>query len=177
MGAYHALNRLYSTPNTAGTIESSRDASNKSGVITCSRVFGGTSGPETCTIRAVGKCFGWVTKINLLKFRSGKTVTMPDSHWLICLRFCLARTVLSGSGGDALGVSRKDARAEGSSAVCGLLRGVNHVVLVFVMRVVRLGLAVRACALRGTHGGLRVRVLHKECRGRDVLVGDVRGGT
>jgi hypothetical protein len=102
---------------------------------------------------------------------------MPDSHWLVCLRFCLARTVLPGSGGDALGVSRKDARAEGSSAVSRLLRGVNHVVLVFVVRVVRLGLVVRACALRGTHGGLRVRVLHKECRGRDVLVGDVRGGT
>jgi len=59
IGAYHAWYRLYSTPNTAGTIESSRDASNKSGVITCSREFGGTSGPETGTIRAVGKCFGY----------------------------------------------------------------------------------------------------------------------
>jgi hypothetical protein len=69
---------------------------------------------------------------------------MTDSHWLVCLGFCLARTVLSGSGCDALGVSRKDARAEGrSSPVSGLLHGVNHVVvLVFVMRVVRLGLAV-----------------------------------
>jgi hypothetical protein len=44
------------------------------------------------------------------------------------------------------------------------------------MGVVRLGPAVRACALRGTHGRLGVRVLHKECRRRDVLVGDVRGG-
>lgn len=58
MGGYHALKRLYSTPNIAGTMESRRDASNKSGVITCSRVFGGTRGPETGTIRAVGKCFG-----------------------------------------------------------------------------------------------------------------------
>lgn len=116
-------------------------------------------------------------EINLLKFRSGKLELMTDSHWLVCLGFCLARTVLSGSGGDALGVSRKDARAEGSSRVSGLLRSVNHVVvLVFVMGVVRLGPAVRACALRGTHGGLWVRVLHKECRRRDVLVGDVRGG-
>jgi hypothetical protein len=102
--------------------------------------------------------------------------------------------VLPRSGGDALGVvSRKDARAEGdssSSPVSGLLllllllRGVNHVVvLVFVVvGVVRLGLAVRACVLRrGTHEEgllrMRVRVLHKECRRRDVLVGDVRGGT
>jgi hypothetical protein len=119
---------------------------------------------------------GGVTKS--VKFSIRKTVTITYSHWLICLGFCLACTVLPGGGGDALGVSREDTRAEGSSPVSlslslsvpGLLRGVNHVVvvfvLVFVMRVVRLGLAVvRACALRGTHGGLRwVRVLHKECR-------------
>jgi hypothetical protein len=102
---------------------------------------------------------------------------MTDSHWLVCLCFRLARTVLPRRGGDALGVvSRKDARAEGSSSgggpmsmsVCGLLlllllllRCVYHVVLAFfVMRVVRLRFAVRACALRGTHEGLRVRVLH-----------------
>ena len=58
MGACHALYRLYSTPNTAGTMESRREASNKSGVMACSSVFGGTSGPETGTIRAVGKCLG-----------------------------------------------------------------------------------------------------------------------
>jgi hypothetical protein len=52
-------------------MESSRDASNKSGVITCSRVFGGTSGPETGTIRAVGKCFGWLV-MNEMKKKSGQ---------------------------------------------------------------------------------------------------------
>jgi len=132
----------------------------------------------------------------LLKFRSRKNCkTITDSHWLICLGFRLARTVLPRSGGDALGVMsrRKDARAEGSTGSsssssstvtnanqCRLLfRSVDHVcVLVFVVGVVRLELAVRACALlRGTHEGLRVRVLHKECRRRDVLVGDVRGGS
>ena len=114
----------------------------------------------------------------LLRISIRETEAITDSHWLICFGFCLARAVLPRSGGDALGVSRKDARAEGSSPVSRLLlRGVNHVVLVFVVRVVRLGLAVRACALRGTHGGLRVRVLHKECCRRDVLLGDVRGGT
>ena len=110
---------------------------------------------------------------------------MTNSHWLICLGFCLARTVLARSGGDPFGVvSRKDARAEGGSGspVYGLLllRGVYHVVVLalFVMGVVRLGLAVRACALRGTHEGLWVRVLHEECRRRDVvMVGDMRGGT
>ena len=75
---------------------------------------------------------------------------MTNSHWLIGLSFCLAHTVLPGSGDDALGVvSRKDARAEGdssSSPVSGLLllllplRGVNHVVvfIFFVMGMVRL---------------------------------------
>ena len=107
-----------------------------------------------------------------------------DSHWLICLSFCLTHTVLPGSGGDPFGMLRKDARVEGSSSspvVSRLLHGgVNHVVLVFAMQVLQLGLAVQACAWRGTHEGLRrVRVLHKECRSRrrDVLVGDVRGGT
>jgi len=56
------LYRLYSTPKTAGTIESRRDASNNSGVITCSRVFGGTRGPDTGTIRAVGKWLGWIMR-------------------------------------------------------------------------------------------------------------------
>lgn len=100
--------------------------------------------------------------------------------------------MLPGGGGDPLGVvSRKDARAErgsGSGPVLSrllllLLRGINHVAVLvfFVVWVVRLGLAVRARALRrGTHEGLlrvRVRVLHEERRGREVLVGDVRGGT
>ena len=98
---------------------------------------------------------------------------MTNTDWLICFGFCLPCAELPRSGSDALGVSRKDARAKGSP-VTRLLCGENHVVFVFVMGVVRVGLAVGGCALRGAHAGLRVRVLHKECRGRDVL-GDVRG--
>ena len=117
----------------------------------------------------------WLVTLPVLKFRSENNINNL-SHWFICLGFRLACTELPRGGGDALGVSREDARAE-SNPVSGLLRGVNHVVLVFVVGVVRLGLAVRACALRGTHGGLRLRILHKERCGRDILVGDVRGRT
>jgi hypothetical protein len=39
-------------------MESRRDASNRTGVITCSKDVGGTSGPDG-TIRAVGKCLGY----------------------------------------------------------------------------------------------------------------------
>jgi hypothetical protein len=62
------------------------------------------------------------------------------SHRLVCLGFGFACAELPGSGGDALGVSSEDARAE-DSAVCGLLRGVYHAVFVFIEGV-WLGLAV-----------------------------------
>jgi hypothetical protein len=158
-------------------MESRRDASNKSGVMACSRVFGGTRGPETGTIRAVGKCLGWVMKRVKISIRN---VARRVAHWFICLCFCLACAELTRCGRDALGVSGRDARAK-CGAVPGLLLllllllldGVVHAPLVILVEGVWLGLAVRRRALREPHAW--GRVLREERRGRDVLR-EMRGG-
>ena len=41
---------------TAGTMDNRRENSKRRGVKRCSRVFGGTSGPEEGMMRDVGRC-------------------------------------------------------------------------------------------------------------------------
>jgi hypothetical protein len=98
-----------------------------------------------------------------------KRLVIVFSHWLVCLGFRLPCAELSGSGGDALGVSGRDAGAE-DSAVGRLLGRVNHAVLAFVHGI-WLELAIRGRDRHGAHAGRRV--LGEERRGRDVM-GKVR---
>ena len=63
-------------------MESSWDASNNSGVITCLSMFGGASKPEMCMIHAVDKCFSWWSwKKSDWNFQSRKTAS-NDRHSL-----------------------------------------------------------------------------------------------
>ena len=47
--------KLYRVPKIAGTMESRRENSKRSGVNRCWSVFGGTRGPEDGIMRAVGR--------------------------------------------------------------------------------------------------------------------------